>query len=67
MILLGIPYSLPSLNDTASGGTPYGVTHVSGVANDRSLSQDEIDLAKHLGERLAIAALKLSDKRNESN
>ncbi|KTD09000.1 flavoprotein WrbA (Trp repressor binding protein) [Legionella gratiana] len=61
MILLGIPYSEPSLNDTMSGGTPYGVTHVSGVANDRPLSQDEINLAKHLGERLARTALKLSE------
>lgn len=59
MILLGVPYLEPSLNDTMSGGTPYGVTHVSGVANDRPLSQDEIILAKHLGERLARAALKL--------
>ncbi|KTD04988.1 NAD(P)H:quinone oxidoreductase [Fluoribacter gormanii] len=61
MILLGVPYSEPSLNETVSGGTPYGVTHVSGVANDRPLSQDEINIAKHLGERLARAALKLSE------
>ncbi|KTD71016.1 MULTISPECIES: NAD(P)H:quinone oxidoreductase [Legionella] len=66
MVLLGIPYSVPSLNDTVSGGTPYGVTHVSGVANDRPLSEDEINLAKHLGERLARAAIKLSEK-HESN
>ncbi|KTC83674.1 NAD(P)H:quinone oxidoreductase [Legionella cincinnatiensis] len=63
MILLGVPYSEPSLNDTMSGGTPYGVTHVSGVANDRPLSQDEINLAKHLGERLAKTALKLSEEK----
>lgn len=61
MILLGVPYSEPSLNDTISGGTPYGVTHVSGVANDRPLSQDEVNLAKSLGERLARTALKLSE------
>ncbi|KTD61303.1 flavoprotein WrbA (Trp repressor binding protein) [Legionella santicrucis] len=63
MIVLGVPYSEPSLNDTMSGGTPYGVTHVSGVANDRPLSQDEINLAKHLGERLAKTALKLSEEK----
>ncbi|QEY52396.1 NAD(P)H:quinone oxidoreductase [Legionella longbeachae] len=63
MILLGVPYSEPSLNDTMSGGTPYGATHVSGVANDRPFSQDEINLAKHLGERLARAALKLSEDK----
>jgi NAD(P)H dehydrogenase (quinone) len=59
MILVGLPYSEPALNDTLSGGTPYGVTHVSGVGNDRPLSQDEINLAKHLGARLARCALKL--------
>ncbi|MFT4058063.1 MAG: NAD(P)H:quinone oxidoreductase [Legionella sp.] len=60
MILLGIPYSEPSLNNTVTGGTPYGVTHVSGVKNEHALSEDEITLAKNLGERLAQAALKLS-------
>lgn len=61
MMILGLPYTESALNDTVSGGTPYGVTHVSGVANEKSLSQDEINLAKNLGERLARTALKLSD------
>lgn len=60
MVLLGVPYTEAALNTTATGGTPYGVTHVSGVANDHPLSQDEITLAKNLGERLAHTALKLS-------
>ncbi len=60
MVLLGIPYSEESLNSTLTGGTPYGVTHVSGVANESSLSEDEYTLAKNLGERLANAAMKLS-------
>jgi len=60
MILLGVPYSEPALNNTQTGGTPYGVTHVSGVANDYSLSQDEITLARNLGERLARVAQGLS-------
>ncbi|MDR3443271.1 MAG: NAD(P)H:quinone oxidoreductase [Legionella sp.] len=60
MVLLGVPYTEPALNTTATGGTPYGVTHVSGVTNDHPLSQDEITLAKNLGERLAHTALKLS-------
>ncbi|MBI2786733.1 MAG: NAD(P)H:quinone oxidoreductase [Legionella longbeachae] len=61
MLLLGLPYSEPSLNNTVSGGTPYGVTHVSGASNNHPLSQDEINLAKHLGERLARVTLKLSE------
>jgi NAD(P)H dehydrogenase (quinone) len=60
MVVLGVPYSEPALNNTTTGGTPYGVTHVSGVTNDHPLSEDEIILAKNLGERLAHAALKLS-------
>jgi NAD(P)H dehydrogenase (quinone) len=59
MVLLGVPYTEPALNNTVTGGTPYGVTHVSGVANDHPVSQDEITLAKHLGERLGRIALQL--------
>ena len=59
MIILGLPYTEPALNNTVSGGTPYGVTHVSGVTNDHPISQDEIILAKHLGERLGRVALSL--------
>jgi NAD(P)H dehydrogenase (quinone) len=58
MLLLGSPYTEPALNTTQSGGTPYGATHVAGVTNDLPLSQDEITLAKGLGERLAKIALK---------
>ena len=56
MLLLGLPYTEPALNNTLTGGTPYGVTHVAGIANDQELSADEITLAKNLGERLARVA-----------
>lgn len=56
MLLLGVPYTEPALNTTVTGGTPYGVTHVAGVANQQALSVDEITLAKNLGERLARVA-----------
>lgn len=59
MVLLGQPYTEPALSTTVSGGTPYGVTHVAGAANDNNLSQDEITLAKCLGERLARTANRL--------
>lgn len=59
MLILGSPYTEPALNTTTGGGTPYGVTHVAGVSNDLSLSQDEITLAKGLGERLARMALRV--------
>ncbi len=63
MVLLGVPYSEPVLNSTITGGTPYGVTHVAGTANDWAISEDEITLAKNLGERLARIALKLSEEK----
>lgn len=56
MILVGVPYTEPALNNTLTGGTPYGVTHVAGVANDQMISEEELTLAKNLGERLARVA-----------
>lgn len=61
MILLGIPYTIPELTMTKSGGTPYGATHVSGAEDNPELTKDEITLAQHLGERLARVAVKLLD------
>lgn len=52
MMILGVPYSEPALSNTASGGTPYGATHVSGIANDNMMTEDEITIAKVLGTRL---------------
>lgn len=60
MLLLGIPYTEASLNTTLTGGTPYGLTHVAGIENKNPLSQDEIQLAKFLGKRLAEASKKLA-------
>ena len=59
MILLGVPYTEAALNTTTTGGTPYGVTHVAGISNDKAISQDEILLAKSLGERLGRVAQEL--------
>jgi NAD(P)H dehydrogenase (quinone) len=60
MLIVGIPYTEPALNATRSGGTPYGATHVAGIANDRPVTDDETKLAFALGRRLAQAAQKLS-------
>ena len=59
MLVLGLPYTEPALGHTTSGGTPYGPTHVAADHPADELSQDEITLAKKMGERLAKAALKL--------
>ncbi|VEG91881.1 NAD(P)H:quinone oxidoreductase [Legionella spiritensis] len=60
MVMVGLPYTEPVLNETQSGGTPYGVTHVAGIANDQPVNSDETTLAKHMGKRLADIALKLA-------
>ena len=55
MVLSGIPYSEPTLTTTTSGGTPYGATHV----ESESLSEDEIQLCRAQGMRIAQLASKL--------
>ena len=60
MLIVGIPYGEPELNSTRSGGTPYGATHVSGIANDRTVTDEESRLAFALGKRLATVAKKLT-------
>jgi NAD(P)H dehydrogenase (quinone) len=58
MLLLGLPYTLPELMTTASGGTPYGASHWSGLNGDRPLAEESRSLAIALGRRLAQTALK---------
>ena len=60
MVMIGLPYSEPQLSSTTSGGTPYGPSHVAGVADDRPITEDERRLCIALGKRLAETALKLS-------
>ncbi len=63
MIIVGLPYSEAALMRTTSGGTPYGASHVSGLENDRPLTQDEKELCRALGTRLATVARALSHGR----
>jgi len=60
MIIIGLPYSEPELSSTHSGGTPYGASHVAGLANDLPVSEAEKRLCMALGRRLAETALKLA-------
>jgi len=60
MVYCGLPYSEPALNNTDSGGSPYGPTHVAGASNDKPLTPHEAELCQALGRRLATIALKLS-------
>jgi NAD(P)H dehydrogenase (quinone) len=60
MVVAGIPYTEPRLNTTRSGGTPYGASHVSGLGAPQPLTDDEAQLARALGKRLAQLAAKLA-------
>jgi NAD(P)H dehydrogenase (quinone) len=60
MIIVGLPYSEAALMRTTSGGTPYGASHFSGLENDRPLTDDEKELCRALGTRLATVARALA-------
>lgn len=64
MLVLGLPYTEPALTRTASGGTPYGPSHVAGPNSDRALTGDEQELCRALGRRLARTALALVAARS---
>jgi len=59
-VIVGIPYTEPALSHTTGGGTPYGASHVAGAADDPQPSEDEVQLARALGRRLATIARKLA-------
>ncbi|MCR6701939.1 MAG: NAD(P)H:quinone oxidoreductase [Dokdonella sp.] len=60
MLIVGLPYTEPALNRTVSGGSPYGASHVGGADGDLALSDDERELARALGRRVADVAARLA-------
>jgi NAD(P)H dehydrogenase (quinone) len=60
MLIVGLPYTEAALMHSASGGTPYGASHVAGPSSDRPLSDDEKALCQALGQRLASVAKRLA-------
>jgi NAD(P)H dehydrogenase (quinone) len=60
MVIVGVPYTEPDLGSTASGGTPYGASHVAGVGAGHPITAEEHRLCLALGQRLARTALKLA-------
>jgi NAD(P)H dehydrogenase (quinone) len=61
MYLVGIPYTERALNESRSGGSPYGASHVAVTASATgTLSEDEKTLAQALGRRVAALAVRLS-------
>ena len=61
MIVIGIPYSEQRLFsiDQASGGSPYGASSISGPMADRMPIENDREIAKTLGKRLAEISKKM--------
>lgn len=59
MIISGLPYAEKALSRTQSGGTPYGPSHLAGSDADRGLDDDEIELCRAFGLRIAQLAIQL--------
>lgn len=62
MILVGCPYTERALNETRSGGTPYGASHVAAVSEHGNLSDAEREIALALGKRVASLAEQLRSR-----
>jgi NAD(P)H dehydrogenase (quinone) len=61
MIFVGVPYTEPALSTTTTGGTPYGPTHVTWNREADALSDEEKEIARALGKRVAGIARRLAD------
>ncbi len=61
MLICGIPYSETALNNTRSGGTPYGPSHLAGSDGSLPITEEEATLCQAFGKRLATTALRLDD------
>lgn len=60
MLFVGLPYTEEALATTTTGGTPYGASHVSWSRKSDALSDDEKQLARALGRRVAEIAQRLA-------
>lgn len=58
-VIAGIPFTEPALSTTRSGGTPYGASHVAGAQDTPEPTDEEAQLARALGRRIALLASKL--------
>ncbi len=59
MLMLGLPYTESNLITTKGGGTPYGPSHLAGPDSKAPLSEEEKQLCRALGRRVAEVASKL--------
>ncbi len=62
-IVVGVPYSVPELLTTTTGGTPYGPSHVAGAMADVPCDAAELAVCRAFGRRLAEIAEILAKAR----
>ncbi len=60
MVYVGLPFTEEKLSTTATGGSPYGASHVTWNKKPDVLADDEKSLAAALGKRVASIAVKLA-------
>ena len=60
MLIVGLPYTQAELNATRTGGTPYGASHVAGIADDLAITEAERALCIAQGKRLAELVVRLT-------
>lgn len=58
-IIVGVPYSVQDLYLTKGGGAPYGPGHIAGADNAREIDENEANICRAFGKRLAETGLKL--------
>jgi NAD(P)H dehydrogenase (quinone) len=60
MLIVGVPYSTPGMIHTeARGGTPYGASTISGPRGELSPKDEDLDIARVLGRRVAEVTKKV--------
>jgi len=59
MLLVGVPFTEQALMDTRTGGSPYGATHFAPTSAESAPGEHEVRIARHLGRRVAEAAIRL--------
>ncbi len=59
-VIVGVPYSVPELYLTKGGGAPYGPGHVAGPDNRREIDENEANICRAFGKRLAEIAVRLN-------
>jgi len=65
MYLVGLPFTAEGMNRTRTGGTPYGASHLASKPgpDGTRLSEDERELARLLGRRVAELAVAVRASR----